>query len=201
MRLLSVDSKDKLYKTGVTGHGSKHHKSSNANKNAVDDLIHHKKHIFVLIYMEGCGPCNATRPEWAKMTQTLQKQYAKNNDVAIVDVNKDLLPLIKGIGNVDGFPTMKYITNNGKTVESYEDSSVNMKDRSADSFINWIESKILKGKIVSITEPHHVYKRINKGHSQGHSHSHSHSHSQSKKHKRHKKQHTRKHSKSRKVRH
>lgn len=195
MRVLSVDSKDKLYKTGVTGHGSKYHKSSNANKNAVDDLIHHKKHIFVLIYMEGCGPCNATRPEWAKMTQTLQKQYAKNNNVAIVDVNKDLLPLIKGIGNVDGFPTMKYITNNGKTVESYEDSSVNMKDRSADSFINWIESKILKGKIVSVTEPHHVYKRINKGHSKKHK---KHSHSQGKKHK---KQHTRKHSKSRKVRH
>jgi len=196
MRVLSVDSKDKLYKSGVTGHGSNHHKSSNANKNAVDDIIHHKKHIFVLIYMEGCGPCNATRPEWAKMTQTLQKQYAKNNDVAIVDVNKDLLPLIKGIGNVDGFPTMKYITNNGKTVESYEDSSVNMKDRSADSFINWIESKILKGKIVSITEPHHVYKRINKSKGNGKG--------QSKKHKKHsqknKKQHTRKHSKSRKVR-
>jgi thiol-disulfide isomerase/thioredoxin len=196
MRVLSVDSKDKLYKSGVTGHGSKHHKSSNANKNAVDDLIHHKKHIFVLIYMEGCGPCNATRPEWAKMTQTLQKQYAKNNDVVIVDVNKDLLPLIKGIGNVDGFPTMKYITNNGKTVESYEDSSVNMKDRSADSFINWIESKILKGKIVSITEPHHVYKRINKSKGQGKGQSKTHrKHSQ-----KHKKQHTRKHSKSRKVR-
>jgi len=91
---------------------------------------------------------------------------------------------------------MKYITNNGKTVESYEDSSVNMKDRSADSFINWIESKILKGKIVSITEPHHVYKRINKSKGNGKG--------QSKKHKKHsqknKKQHTRKHSKSRKVR-
>ena len=86
---------------------------------------------------------------------------------------------------------MKYITNNGKTVESYEDSSVNMKDRSADSFINWIESKILKGKIVSITEPHHVYKRINKGQGQRHS----------QRHRKHKKHHTRKHSKSRKVRH
>lgn len=186
MRVLSVDSKDKLYKHNVTGHGPKHHKGSNVKKNEVDNLIHHKKHIFVLIYMEGCGPCNATRPEWAKMTHTLQKQYAKNNDVAIVDVNKDLLPFIKGINNVDGFPTMKYITNNGKTVESYEDSSVKMKDRSADSFINWIESKILKGKIVSITEPQHVYKRITRKHSQ-----------------KHKKRHTRKnkkHSKSRKIR-
>jgi hypothetical protein len=50
---------------------------------------------------------------------------------------------------------MKYIGNHGKTIENYE------QDRSIDSFINWIESKI--NVVVSTEEtssPHNVYKRI-----------------------------------------
>jgi hypothetical protein len=118
--------------------------------------------------MEGCGPCNATRPEWTKMAHTLQKQYAKNKDLVIIDINKDLLPFVKNVGSVNGFPTMKYITNNGNTVENYEDSSIKNKDRSVDSFINWIESKMLKGKIVSTTllGDQHVHKELTKPHSQ-----------------------------------
>jgi thiol-disulfide isomerase/thioredoxin len=116
------------------------------------------KHVFILIYMEGCGPCNATRPEWSKMAHTLQKQYSKNKDIVIIDINKDLLSSIKSVGSINGFPTMKYITNKGYTVENYEDSSINKKDRSTDSFINWIESKI--NTIISTTSPYDVYNRI-----------------------------------------
>ena len=61
----------------------------------------------------------------------------------------------------------RYITDQGKTIESYEDSGVKTKDRSVDSFINWIEGKIMKGKIVSVvpaSAPEHVYKRITKKH-------------------------------------
>jgi predicted DNA binding CopG/RHH family protein len=127
-------------------------------------MIREKKHVFILIYMEGCGPCNATRPEWSKMAHTLQKQYSKNKDTVIIDINKDLLSSIKNVGSINGFPTMKYITDKGNTVENYEDSSIKNKDRSADSFINWVESKVLNGKIFStnFTGPHHVYKRISK---------------------------------------
>ena len=128
----------------------------------IDDLIKQKKHVFILIYMDGCGPCNATRPEWAKMTHTLKNQYLNNKDIVIIDLNKDLLPQVKGVGSVEGFPTMKYITDQGHTVETYEDSAVKNKDRSADSFINWVESKILKGKIVSLSGPEHVYKRLSR---------------------------------------
>ena len=151
----------------VTGRG---------NKDEVDDLIKNKKHVFVLVYMEGCGPCNATRPEWAKMCSALKHQYANNKDVAIIDMNKNNLSSVKHIGSVEGFPTMKYITNRGNTIEAYEESSIKNKDRSADSFVNWIESKILKGKMVSdkpATTAHHVYKRIQKSHSNSHSKSHS----------------------------
>jgi len=159
MHILSIHNKAELYKNK-----NKNRKTHGTNKNMVDDLIHDNKHVFILIYMEGCGPCNATRPEWSKMAHTLQKQYANNKDIVIIDLNKDLLPLIKNVGNVSGFPTMKYITNKGSTVESYEDSGVKNKDRSADSFINWVESKVLKGKIVSTTMsgPENVYKRLSK---------------------------------------
>jgi len=155
MHILSIHNKSELFKNKKT-HRSK--------KNMVDDLIKHKKHVFIIIYMEGCGPCNATRPEWSKMAHTLQKQYANNKDIVIIDLNKDLLPFIKNVGNVNGFPTMKYITDKGHVIESYEDSGIKNKDRSADSFINWVESKVLKGKIVSTTMsgPEHVYKRISK---------------------------------------
>ena len=155
MQILSIHNKSELFKNKKT-HSSK--------KNMVDDLIKQKKHVFIIIYMEGCGPCNATRPEWSKMAYTLQKQYANNKDIVIIDLNKDLLPFIKNVGNVNGFPTMKYITDKGHVIESYEDSGIKNKDRSADSFINWVESKVLKGKIVSTTMsgPEHVYKRISK---------------------------------------
>jgi hypothetical protein len=143
------------------------------NKDHVDELIKNKKHVFILVYMEGCGPCNATRPEWAKMCSALKDQYASNKDVAIIDMNKDNLSSVKHLGSVEGFPTMKYITNNGNTIEAYEDSSIKNKDRSSDSFVNWIESKILEGKMVSDkpSSSHHVYKRIRKNHSKSKSHS------------------------------
>ena len=155
MHILSIHNKSELFKNKKT-HTSK--------KNMVDDLIKQKKHVFIIIYMEGCGPCNAARPEWSKMAHTLQKQYANNKDIVIIDLNKDLLPFIKNVGNVNGFPTMKYITDKGHVIESYEDSGIKNKDRSADSFINWVESKVLKGKIVSTTMsgPEHVYKRLGK---------------------------------------
>ena len=143
------------------------------NKDDVDKLIKDKKHVFILVYMEGCGPCNATRPEWAKMCSALKDQYANNKDVAIIDMNKDILSSVKHLGSVEGFPTMKYITNKGNTIEAYEDSSIKNKDRSSDSFVNWIESKILEGKMVSDkpSSSHHVYKRIRKSHSKSKSHS------------------------------
>ena len=151
MLILSIHNKGQLHKNG-------------SKKNIVDDMIRGKKHVFILIYMEGCGPCNATRPEWSKMAHTLQKQYSKNKDTVIIDINKNLLSSIKSIGSINGFPTMKYISNKGHTVENYEDSSIKNKDRSSDSFINWVESKVLNGKIIStnFTGPQHVYNRLSK---------------------------------------
>jgi thiol-disulfide isomerase/thioredoxin len=139
------------------------HINSEKEVEKVDQFIKKGSDVFIIIYMEGCGPCNATRPEWSKIESALKDQYAKNNKLVVIDVNKDYLSKIKHIGNIDGFPTMKYIGNYGKTIESYENSSVAKKDRSVSSFINWIESKINKAISTTPTSsPHHVYNRLNK---------------------------------------
>lgn len=137
------------------------HINSEKDVSRIDKMIKQGKDVFMLVYMEGCGPCNATRPEWAKIESALKDQYANNDKLVVIDVNKDFMSSIKHIGKVDGFPTMKYIGNYGKTVESYEDSSVKKKDRSVSSFINWIESKI--NKMVSTTPTSsvtNVYARL-----------------------------------------
>ena len=129
----------------------------------VDEFIKKGADVFIIVYMEGCGPCNATRPEWGKIESALKDQYAKNNKLVVIDINKDFLSKIKYIGEIDGFPTMKYIGNYGKTIETYENSSITKKDRTVSSFINWIESII--NKTISTTptsSPHSVYDRLAK---------------------------------------
>lgn len=137
------------------------HIDSEKEVDKVDKMIKQGKDVFILVYMEGCGPCNATRPEWAKIETALKDQYANNKNLVVIDVNKDFLSKIKHIGPIDGFPTMKYIGNKGKKIESYEDSSISKKDRSINSFINWIETKI--NNMISTNKTSsakHVYHRI-----------------------------------------
>jgi thiol-disulfide isomerase/thioredoxin len=127
------------------------------------------KQIFVLFYMEGCGPCNATRPEWSKIKTVLEKKYAHNNNIVVADVDQQLLNEIKYVSGVSGFPTMRYIAKKGTVSEEYEKSSVKSKDRSVDSFIEWIESKakpynLEHSKHVTKTRRRHVSKkRVQKG--------------------------------------
>jgi hypothetical protein len=87
--------------------------------------------------MEGCGPCEATRPEWTKIQNILgdSQQKMKYPGVVVADVDQSVSNNIKHISGLSGFPTMRYISGKGKVVENYE------KDRSIDAFINWIDSK------------------------------------------------------------
>jgi hypothetical protein len=76
------------------------------------------KNVFALIYMEGCGPCNATRPEWEKIKHVLKKDVKSGNEFLVVDIDKDLLGKVKNIGIPPrGFPTIRFISNNGKNTE------------------------------------------------------------------------------------
>jgi hypothetical protein len=66
----------------------------------------------------------------------------------IADVDQEFLKEIKYLtSQPKGFPTIRYISDKGKTSEDYEDCpDVKDKDRKIDSFVEWIESKMSKQK-------------------------------------------------------
>jgi len=107
-----------------------------------------KNKIFMLVYMEGCGPCNATRPEWKKLKNILHKNFVNRSDIVIVDIDKDVLHKVKYLKQQPAsFPSMRFITNKGELIENYEDSDIETKDRTIDSFIEWIKHKSGEDKI------------------------------------------------------
>jgi hypothetical protein len=95
---------------------------------------------FVLIFMEGCGPCNETRPEWSKLKNILSKSN-NNKTIGVFSIDKDLVSKVSKLKEPTSFPTIRYITDSGNKVENYEDSDISKKDRTIDSFIEWIKHK------------------------------------------------------------
>jgi hypothetical protein len=107
------------------------------------------KNIFALIYMEGCGPCNATRPEWKKISSVLKKDITGNENVLVVDIDKNILSKVKNMGSEPkGFPTIRFIAKNGKISEDFEDCKLSeeYKNRTIDSFVKWIRFKLNKSE-------------------------------------------------------
>jgi hypothetical protein len=92
--------------------------------------------------MEGCPPCNETRPEWSKLQNVLSPGFLQKPDVNIVAIDKDLFGKLDRIKREpNGFPTMRFITDSGNIEENYEDSDISLKDRTIDSFVEWIKLK------------------------------------------------------------
>ena len=116
----------------------------------LNKFIKDGKHVFALIYMEGCGPCNATRPEWKKIENVL-KSNMNDDDFLIVDIDKDVLDKVDKIGSEPkGFPTIRYISNYGKTSEDFEDSDLN---EEYSDYIHWIRmTKNRKGTGFDVCE-------------------------------------------------
>ena len=111
----------------------------------LNKFITNGKKVFILIYMEGCGPCNATRPEWEKIKHVLKKDITNDNQILVVDIDKDLLDKVKNIKvQPRGFPTIRFIANKGSISEDFEDSKLDeeYKNRSIDSFVKWIHFKL-----------------------------------------------------------
>jgi len=100
----------------------------------------HKKnhHCFILIYLVGCGPCNMTKPEWKKVANSFgYRDDNKGIVMAHIDQNNlDKIRPVVGNYSVSGFPTMLHV--HGNKITSYEDSNVKNKNRSAESFREWI---------------------------------------------------------------
>jgi hypothetical protein len=104
----------------------------------------HKKshHCFVLIYLVGCGPCNMTKPEWKKVAEDFDYRD-QNKGIVMAHIDQNNLDRIHGVvGNysVSGFPTMLHVHKN--KISSYEDSNVKNKNRSAESFREWINNYV-----------------------------------------------------------
>ena len=123
------------------------HVNTESDMSQLKDSIYSNKDIFMLIYMDGCGPCNQVRPEWKKLENVLHK-YIKNpkyKNVVIVDINKDILEKSKtNIKSPIGFPTITFVSKNGSIQESFEESSSPNKNREIDAFVSWIETKLHK---------------------------------------------------------
>jgi len=119
-------------------------KSSKEEKKQFDKHIIHGKDIFVLFYLEGCGPCNATRPEWKKIGNVLSNKYKNNNNIILADIDQSIMKDLNSVKMIQpkGFPSIHHISNKGKNVKDYEDENINLKDRSVDSFVEWIEMKM-----------------------------------------------------------
>ena len=139
-----------------------HINDSHSDVALFNKYVEEGKHVFVLIFMVGCEPCKETIPKWKHLETVLKKRYANDDNVVIADINKDLSSFIKNIGAIEGFPTMKYIGNKGQTVETYENSQIPKKDRSTNSFIQWIETKM--NRVIIATPKHSKTKR---GHQRG----------------------------------
>ena len=129
--------------------------------NEINKMIEDGKNVFVLIYMDGCGPCMQTKPKWDQMAQDLSNPEIED-DIVIADVNKNYMNDLKHIGDIDGYPTMKHIGKKGQHVKAYEDSHVKQKDRSPESFKEWIKThdKLMGGSPLKLLK--RLSKRTNK---------------------------------------
>ena len=134
------------------------HADSELSAKQVNQYVNDGADVFMLIYMEGCGPCNATRPEWAKLEGALKHQYKNNDKLVLATINSTIVGSINHIGDVNGFPTILYLSNNGSKMEHFEDSSINDKQRNVDCFVNWIESHV--GNVKSVSTHRDFLKRI-----------------------------------------
>jgi len=113
--------------------------SENEKIEKLKNAISGGKHVFLLIFMNGCGPCNETKPKW----HDFESKHKNDNDVVIVDIEQGSLGEVKNLIGKDpsGFPCMRYIKNGN--IEEYEDCKNidKTKLRTLESFEEWLHKK------------------------------------------------------------
>ena len=64
----------------------------------LDELMGKKNNkIFILIFMEGCRPCAATRPEWAKLKNVLPEDFLNRDDIVVASIDHELCEKLKNL--------------------------------------------------------------------------------------------------------
>ena len=110
--------------------------------NHIDTEINKGTPIYVLIFMEGCNPCNMVRPEWKKLENIFDHN---SNDAIIADVNKDILSKYPSKLTIPtSYPTIMSI--NGIKKEDFHNSNIKdtNKSRNIDNFVEWINKSMTK---------------------------------------------------------
>lgn len=105
------------------------------------DGIKKNKHVFLFVFMNTCGPCIQTKPQWDNTQDLLEKKYGNRDDYIVARMNYKFFDELGNAGSEpSGFPTLRYVKN--ENAEEYEDSGLS--DRNTDSFIQWITAKMEK---------------------------------------------------------
>jgi thiol-disulfide isomerase/thioredoxin len=107
----------------------------------VNDHIDKGHHAYIFVFMDGCGPCDSTKPNWRKFAKDYKSENANTEkNIMIVRINKDLFGNLKGAGGEPGgFPTLRHISN--KNSSEYEKQMGDKADRSSESFNNWVNGQ------------------------------------------------------------
>jgi len=107
------------------------------NASAINKFLKSGKNAFVLIYMDGCGPCMSTHPEWKK----LESKFENQDDIGVFDIEMSNLGEINHEGlkpsSIAGYPTMRHV--HGNSASEYEKCENITHDRTHESFVDWIE--------------------------------------------------------------
>jgi thioredoxin-like negative regulator of GroEL len=83
----------------------------------------------VLYYMDNCHHCNMIKPEWKKMIKILSRGYTGN--IVIARVNANAVSTVNNSNNIEGYPTIRFISN-GNTSDFDE-------ERTSKNLLKWIE--------------------------------------------------------------
>ncbi len=120
-----------------------------------------KKHVFLFIFMNTCGPCIQTKPQWDEIPKFLNKKYPDCDNCVVARINYKFFDGLPNAGSEPaGFPTLRYVKDNH--VEEYEDSGFS--DRSTKSFIDWISNKMekdVKSRIQTVNKSSSTRKSSN----------------------------------------
>jgi hypothetical protein len=118
------------------------HASSNSLPHLNNHLNDRKHKIFLFTYMDGCGPCNETKPMWDRlplMQQQIRRLNEPQHDIIIAKVNeKSFGSLVPRLGEKPmAFPSISFFSDFKK-----KDEFNGM--RNPNEFIKWINNSIQK---------------------------------------------------------
>jgi thiol-disulfide isomerase/thioredoxin len=133
---ITIDGKQIDEKTNINPKEVTTQKSSDVLR-----MFNANKPMFIKFYANWCGHCVTIDPHWKKLVAKVQSKYADKN-VAIVAVeskimNADINKIVagaKGLGKVDGFPTVGLIHNKKWTPYNGE--------RTTDAMLKYMEKNM-----------------------------------------------------------